>query len=285
MAKRLTRIPKPKGSKRVLAIADGHCGHFAGLTSPPWWISPERGGARFKKFAEQQRQLWGWYSNAMEQLQPIDCLIVNGDMVDGKGGKSGGTELIISDRNDQCDMAAMCIRRAHAPAVFMTHGTPYHAGDEEDWEAIIADRLSGDRPAPFIKIGSQEWIEVNGCVFDVKHQVGASSIPHGAATPVMREAIWNMVQSIDGEQPSANIFLRAHVHELVTVYWHGRLACIQPGLQGLGSKYGARRVSRGISVGLVAFDVMEDGTWQFTGGNPGRWIYDLTPHCPAVVTV
>ena len=52
------------------------------------------------------------FANAkiVRDLQPVHLLLVGGDCIDGRGEKSGSTELITVNRNEQCQMAAECIR-------------------------------------------------------------------------------------------------------------------------------------------------------------------------------
>ena len=55
--------------------------------------------------------------------------------------------------------------------LWMTYGTPYHFGIGEDWEYIVAEKVGA------FKIGSQEWPEVNGVIFDFKHKVENTTVP------------------------------------------------------------------------------------------------------------
>ena len=97
--------------KRVVVISDLHCGHVVGLTHPDFNPSYPRGSERFK-LAVRRRELYKFYTDRMEKLQPIDILIVNGDAIDGKGPRSGSTELLTTDRDEQVEMAAVAIREA-----------------------------------------------------------------------------------------------------------------------------------------------------------------------------
>ncbi len=77
--------------KRLVIISDLHCGHRAGLT-PPDWQSDFRKNSKTQrnKFAELQRELWQFYADTINDLRPVDVLVVNGDAIDGKGSLSGG---------------------------------------------------------------------------------------------------------------------------------------------------------------------------------------------------
>ena len=253
--------------KRVVITGDPHCGHHSGLTPPSWWLNPspidgeaEPTRRRRQKWGTLQRECWGWTMKQFARLQPIDLLIVAGDCIEGKGARSGGTELLTADRNDQVDMACEVIRRAKAKKVAMVRGTGYHDGQDDDWEDQNAERVGAS-------IGDHEWYEVNGVVLDVKHHIGSSSIPHGRATPILRDGLWNAVWHEHEEQPRGDILIRAHVH--YHVYTGGIragrpwLAMTLPALQGMGSKYGARRCSGHVDFGFVHFDIDAHGGWQW----------------------
>ena len=242
--------------KRVVVISDLHCGHIVGLT-PPGWDS-ERPRDQLKKAHSMRRIMWDFYSGELKKLRPIDVLIVNGDCIDGRNEKQGGTELLYVDRNDQVDMAADCILEANAKTVVMSYGTGYHTGKEEDFEKAIADKVKAK------KIGSVDAIEVNGVVINYRHYIGGSQVPHTRHTAVARDRLWNVLWAERGEYPLADIIIRSHVHYYDFCGSADWLAMTTPGLQGYGSKYGARTMSGLVDIGFVYFDIMGKGdfTWD-----------------------
>ena len=237
--------------KRVVVIADLHCGHAAGLV-PPAYRSQMFGDRIFAL----QSALWDEYARIIKSLQPIHLLIANGDLIDGKGIRSGGTELITTDRVKQCKMAIESIELAEADNVRIIRGTPYHAGVEEDWEDLIAKEVGA-------KIGDHEWFDVDGVVFDCKHKISASSIPHGRGTPLAKEWLWNTIWHNEREQqPLANVYIRSHVHyyyDCGSVDWR---AISTPALQAAATKFGAKLCSGTVHWGLVWFDI-EDGRFEW----------------------
>lgn len=235
-------------SRRVVAISDLHCGHVVGLTPPDW-----QGG----DFAKCQSAAWAAYCGILKSLQPIHLLMVVGDCMDGKGERTGGTELLTTDRNEQVAMSVECIRQARAASTVMVFGTPYHAGRDEDWEQQVANAV-GARV-----IGSHEWPEINGLVFDLKHRLAASSVPHGRSTPLAREWLWNQLWAAREEQPRADIIIRGHVHSYNYVGGNGWLAMSLPALQLAGTKYGGRQCSGTVDWGVVSFDVKNRRDWSW----------------------
>ena len=244
--------------KRVVACGDMHCGHRTGLT-PPKYQSKRCG----QSYLQIQRDCWDFYQQTIEDLKPISVVISNGDHIDGKGYRSGGTELIQSDRKEQVAMSVEALSLSEADHIVCTYGTPFHTGNEDDWEGLITSRLCDRGFNATIK--SQEWITVNGTTFDIKHKVGASTIPHGRSTPIKKEQLWNLIWAEIGDQPKAKIILRSHVHYLDYSGTPEYLAMSLPALQGQGTKFGARQCSGVVDFGLVWFDCYEDGnfTWSY----------------------
>ena len=240
-------------AKRVLVMSDLHCGHLVGLTPPQWHIregSPDNLTKR-QKYSVIQEEMWELYCKNLRRFKPFDLVVVNGDAIDGKGDRSGGTEQITTDREEQCDMAKVCIRRALSKGtkLVMTYGTPYHTGVDEDHEGTIARDFGA-------KIGSHEWVEAGGVVFDFKHKVGGSQIPHGRSTAINRDALWSNLWAKTGNTPESDVLIRSHVHYHTRTFdpsfkpYHRMTT---PALQGMGSKYGARQCSGLVHMGFLVF--------------------------------
>jgi hypothetical protein len=242
---------------RVLIMSDKHCGHKSGLTHPDFDSRPNNIESTNYKYWRIRNKEWNWFSDMMEKLKPIDVAIVNADNIDGRGDKSGGTELLLRDRNEQVDCAIACIEEIGAKDILMTYGTPYHTGSMEDWEDQIAKGVNA------VKIESHGHAELNGLVFDYRHHVGRSSVPYGKFTAIAKEKLWNQLWAERGEYPSADVIVRSHAHYLAFCGGPGWLAVTTPGLQGYWSKYGSRRVSGDVDFGLVWFDIKDRKEWSW----------------------
>lgn len=246
--------------KRLMVVSDFHCGHEQGLTPPDWWYVFPNEGSRQKKVATVQRELWEFYTKNIDELKPIDYLIVNGDLVDGKGGRSGSTEQRTADRAEQAEMAAACINYVGAPKVLIIFGTPYHAGMEEDWEREVVPHIKDAE----VKIAGQDFPIINGVQFDVKHFVAGSSIPHGQATPLMKDKLWNEIWHNEHElQPKAEILIRSHIHYHIACSKYGWTALTTPMMMGFGDKFGVRKMARLAEVGFVKIDIDNNGDYRW----------------------
>jgi len=238
--------------KTVVAISDLHCGHRVGLTPPRFQIDPSRG-----KWGHVEAQLWEAYTGMIDRRGHIDILIVNGDCIEGKGVRSGGTEIIEADRNKQCEMAIECINYAKASKVIMTYGTGYHTGSNEDFEDTIAREINAE------KIGGQEWVDVNGLIFDIKHKTGSTTVPYSKGTAISKDRLWNLLWAEHDEQPLADILIRSHVHYFFFCGGDNWLGVVTPALQGQGSKFGSRICQGHVDFGLTYYHIKGKGdyTW------------------------
>lgn len=236
------------GVKRVFIGSDFHCGHIVGLT-PEQWRSPGEIG-------NYQAILWDWFIEKVSKYKPFHTAILNGDLIDGKGAHTGGTEQITTDRIEQADMAIEVARLIDADNYRIAYGTPYHTGKDEDYEKMVANALE-------CKIESEGHISINKTRFEYKHKVAGTTVPYGGLTAAgkasLQAFLWTDAFKI--EKPC--IVVRSHVHMPSFGSWKigsDWIKCIvTPGLQGLGSKY-ARQVNNVISFGFCVVDCFEDGT-------------------------
>jgi hypothetical protein len=197
-----------------------------------------------------QQELWMDYLDMLNLYKPIEILIVNGDCIDGKGERSGGTEQITADRDEQAEMASRCIQETGANTIVMTYGTPYHVGTQEDWEDRVAERVEA------YKIENEGKYDIEGKIFNCKHYISSSNIPHGRQTALSRDKLWTWIWSEMYGQPKADVIIRSHVHYYAqnddTALGFG---LITPALQGPSTKWGARFCQGWVDFGITIFDV------------------------------
>jgi len=253
-------------SKTVMLISDLHCGHLVGLTPPSRHGTLAKSASESQKKLEAVRQeLWRLFALEVKKRPTPDILIVNGDSLDGDGGRSGGTELLVLDLQDQAYMAAEIIKFTKAPKVYHTFGTPYHTGVTTDFERVTMHEVSKADHVEVAELKSHLYLDINGVLFDCKHKVGSSGIPHGRRTALEREKLWAGLWADAGVSKRPDVLIRSHVH--YAGYCGGRdyLCMTTPALQGLGSKYGARQCSGLVDWGFTWFEVDETGgySWEF----------------------
>lgn len=239
----------PKKYKRVLVLSDMHSGHHVGLTHPDWQ-------KRKSKYYEYQHKMWNFYQQTIESLKPIDIVVFNGDAIEGKGEKSGGTELLTADRDEQCEIAIDNLSIIKPKEFWFVAGTPYHTGVSEDFEKKIAKHFNS-------KFKSHLFLKVNDLIFSFKHKIGTSTIPYGRYTPLAKEKMWNLYWEEINGQPKVDVFGRSHVHYFDYCGNDSYLALTTPALQGIGSKFGSRQCSGIVKIGMVSFDIIDRDNWSW----------------------
>lgn len=248
-----------RGNIRVMAMGDQHAGHMVGLTHPDFNYSANLKSQLDLKLKRIRKECYDAFREGLKSIGTPDLLFVNGDCIDGKAEKSGGSELIASDLGVQLEIAKAAIAETKCKEVYLSYGTAYHVSSfGEDRERDLVD-------GKWIrKIGSHEFMDVLGKTFDFKHHVASSGVPQGRATPLLKDMLWNKLWNGDSEmQPLADVTLRSHVHYFqgVTEWYNGRAryGYTLPALQAMGSKFGARRCSGIVHFGFLVFDVSKEG--------------------------
>lgn len=228
--------------KTIVFISDLHCGSVYGIT-------PEEHFSHYDNYRELQEETWNKYCAIADRWVNPDVLIVNGDCIEGAQTKQGGAELITPDRNVQSDMAVIAINKFRAKNIFMTFGTRYHCSEQaEDFEYVIANKLNA-------KIEGRLFLEVEGMTFDIRHKVGSSSIPHGRATSLLRENMWNLIKESEDIGPKVDVIVRSHVHYHIWIEDGKRVMFTTPALQLARGRYGSRECSGKIHWGAIRLTV------------------------------
>lgn len=214
--------------RTLVIISDLHCGSIFGLTPRGWQTD--------SPYHKSQKEAFDSYTNIVHKWTKPDILIFNGDAIDGKQVKSGGAELLTTDRNVQAEIAEYCISMWKAKKIFMSYGTSYHTGESEDFEYNIAKNLGAT-------IEGRLLLNIEGLTIDARHKVSSSSIYHGKATPLLKEVMWTMLKEASQGWPKVDILIRSHVHYHLWIEEPGKVAFTTPALQLARGRYGSRQMS------------------------------------------
>ena len=151
-------------------------------------------------------------------------------------------------------MAVECLEEWDAECYFLTYGTKYHVGEgAEDFEYQIAQRLK-DRGHKVI-IEGRLFIQVEGMTLDVRHKVGTSSIPHGRATALIKELMWDLIEEAEGTGPKVDVVIRSHAHYHILVEDTDKTMIITPGLQLKRGRHGTRECQGKIDWGVIRLTI------------------------------
>ena len=240
---------KDNTTKRVIVLGDMHCGHHYGLTPPQNWVN-EKSLPHVYAF---QKESWEWFIEATRQLGPFDICICNGDAIDGRQGKNGGRELLENSCLKQVEMATFVLKQVEARRYLIVKGTPYHTGQEEDYESQLARNMKSE-------IYNKLFLDVNGVKIKARHKVNRSIVPYGRATPLLRSLMWDTLTTMAKDQ-EANIMIFNHVHYYLYAGYENKLVLTAPGLQG-NSEFGETQCEGSTDYGFLVFDIQENG--EFT---------------------
>jgi hypothetical protein len=238
---------------RAVIVADLHGGHGAGLT-----MRPDVSGSRFVDATLPiRREMTKYYKALVRRYRPVDLLICNGDAIDGRGERSGSTELITVDRHEQVEIALGCLQQWRAPRNLFTRGTGYHVGNAEEFENLLARELPGG------EIHDQLQVRHKNVVINAKHKIGGSTVPYGRFTALAKAQLWSWLWTRRGQQEEADIFVRSHVHFHAFCGAPGWVAMSTPALQAARTKVGAKQCLGTVDWGITVIDIDKRGkyTW------------------------
>jgi hypothetical protein len=217
--------------------SDTHCGHKVGLTHKSWHYKPPKEAPhQIVKQHQQRQELWNWFEKEVKSCDKFDWALHNGDLVEGKGSRSEGVELLTASRDEQAEMAIEVIKTINAKRNDFIYGTPYHTGQGEDFEDRVAKEFSSG-------IQAEGHFDIEGLIVVAKHYIGNSSSPVSGATAIKSAMVKQLLWSEIGQQPKANLIIRSHIHRCISVSepQRNQAGWVTPALQGLGSRYGARQ--------------------------------------------
>lgn len=244
--------------KRILVSSDIHSGDRAGFALPKW-----QSAICGDKYYRIQKENHEEFHTKFIENRPYDIHFCMGDMIAGKGKRSGGSELTIPTISKQID-ATVDFFKYIDPNAEMVHrcvyGTPYHVSDSgEDAENEVVKLLKAQ--GYNIKVEDHAWVEIYGVMFDLKHKINNAEMYK--STPLTKEKLSNMLWAEFDGQPLADIIIRGHVHNAFhcwTPTWSG-FTC--PALQAAATKFGGRQCKWPVHWGFLVFDVWEDSSWRW----------------------
>lgn len=204
--------------RSVLVVSDIHVGHRLGL----WHPSLKDPLGETTSMNAGQRWLYEcWrelYRIAKERKPAV--LVVNGDLLDGEGRASMGTEQATTLTVAQ-QKGAIKLLEPFADIVdevFVLVGTPYHDGVNGSNVEAVASAL-GAVP----RANNKDWhshehldLDVDGVIINFNHEIAVASSFY-RATPYYREAMFAAMAELSGAYPHAKCIVRSHAHSWIHV--------------------------------------------------------------------
>ncbi len=189
-----------------------------------------------------------------------DVVLHCGDAIDGKDRK--GRDIDEGSMLQQADQAARLIAMARPKKeVILLTGTGYHCQiDDEDIEAHLLKCLEYQLRNTKCKVSWKDKLVTtinDWFVLQARHHISGSNIPHGRATAMLREQMWqNLNAMVDGKR-NTHLQVFGHRHYSIEVKTPWGAAMVLPSWQAHGGKYGDRICTGHVDIGMVKL-VIED---------------------------
>ena len=220
---------------KILAISDLH----TGSVYAPWpekfeWISPQNDAVftfTTSDAIQKMNEAWGEMIQTLRALGGVDCLIVNGDLVDGPAYKEYGKECITSDPLIQADACTAMLKQvplsSRKAPIFITMGSDYHVkvGNVEV-ERIIGEKVKAK------KVGIDLLIDGGGIRIHAQHFIASSQGPQVYwTTAPSRDSMFLSIHNAETEYGEVDAGIRSHRHNFTVSMFKRNFVVITPGWQ------------------------------------------------------
>lgn len=233
---------------RILALSDIHAGAHSSII-PPWNQYSQHN--MNTPLGNLQKELWKEVCSMPEEHRCPDVFFFLGDAIEGKATRKGGVELYTADRLEQVDLAEDALDRIRIPKEesYFVRGTPYHVGDDENFEDLFAAKYSG-------RIANDMFVKIEGVTFHLKHKASSSAYEHLRPSSIARERYYMMMKSQNNGDPNPEVILRGHIHYNIGAYGPGWEAASVPAFTATGfNDYGTRQCNGVVHFGYTIIDV------------------------------
>jgi hypothetical protein len=127
--------------KQILFISDMHCGSNVGML-PPNYHNEERD--LYLTQSKAQELLYDQWNAMCVTIGHVDCVVCNGDIVEGLNKNGGGKDILVADVMVQCDIARILLRMIDTDKFIFVQGSKYHVGDNPSADEIICTMMKGE---------------------------------------------------------------------------------------------------------------------------------------------
>jgi len=203
------------GAEVVVVVGDLHAGSSVALCTPEHPIVDD---GVWKANAIQAWMYDRWIEATTQWLPRVlngrpYVLVVNGDCIEGL--HHGTKQVISSATSDHVALAHTLLEPLAGPAerTFMVRGTSAHVGHDTEHTlgVLLGAQRCPDSERP--TYARHNWrFEVKGKVVDAAHHIQTSARPWTEASGLGAAMKAAILESVDAEEPVADVLLRAHRH-------------------------------------------------------------------------
>jgi predicted phosphodiesterase len=211
--------------KNILVLSDIHVGSSWGLWPDQFDYEDTKTGNVDRYLPNTtQRKLLVWWNEMLGYIskKDIQCIILNGDLVEGYQRKEYGRGTM-PDLSVQMEACINLLEQLPDVPMYFTRGSGYHvvAGNmsTEQWIARAMGGIYGD----------DLLVEECGIRMHVQHHVPVSNASwQYRSTPLARDLLLHALNASADKYGRVDVALRAHAHYFVAVYFRSQLGIISP---------------------------------------------------------
>ena len=191
-------------------ISDLHCGSRYALVPPSFLPA---GGAKVLPAAHFLEYLWSCWQDFCARCPELDCLIVNGDLIEGENPSRRDTMDALTDNfitQGQMAEETLSLLLPKVKRWWLVRGTSYHDGKHFETLEAVAKNLGAQPWSPHRYTGyvlEREW---EGLRINATHHMTSGAIYPGtlaSRTTLMANAAEQLQKTIP-----ADLIIRSHLH-------------------------------------------------------------------------
>ncbi len=220
---------------RVLVVSDMHCGSLSGLCLPTFDMVDEASGqvSRIEATPAQERLYEAWEEMVRHvEKEPVDVVVVNGDVCDGMNNLDGGRNTITNDMFAQADMAAELLAMIPSSRFILTQGSGYHSRVGRFGMPIegyltnrLRERLGEGGEVAFTP---EALLHINDKTFHITHVTGHTRVYQYRSTGLMRDMSNLLLNWQPHKFGHIDMIIRSHTHYYISISMGDMQGVISP---------------------------------------------------------
>ena len=210
--------------KKILIISDLHVGSLWGLWPPKFRTIDSRTGDRIEFVPNKtQKGLWNHWKRMLAEVPDPECIILNGDLIDGNQWREKGRGLVTPNLTWQSEACLDILDTLPKVPMYFTQGTGYHElADGLPVEEHLAKEMGGE-------FGDDLIIDECGIRMQVGHTISSSSSAWMYwTTAIARDLLLLALHNAEEKYGKVDVAIRSHRHNFCGAIFKSQIGVITP---------------------------------------------------------
>lgn len=233
---------------KILPISDIHMGSYWGPVAPDTHFKDSRTGDVIHiDQSETNRFIYNHWELMCRECRDVDCIIVNGDAVDGINTYKNHGAVFTDDLYVQIKLCADLLNMLPDVPMYITKGTGFHSGDQIKAERLLADIMGATYADEMV-------IEECGLKIFANHHIA-----HGQNKAASLERKMKEFAACSQYYDYADTLVFSHNHAFTSIKSANYLGIMTPGWQGKTPYASERNLLTPSDIGWITINVYDDG--------------------------